>query len=501
MKCRKCGAEIADNSIRCENCGIKVNMVCPECGKLVPFGEKKCIHCDFELIKICKNCNSSNLFSATECRKCGTSFVVKELEPIIIEDTIEETTEVDVDVNQESEIVGSFSSTSVSCPDLKNATIIPNIEPSIKNDTTVSSEVVEQQPKKEISSIEKAVKEIALDDVVNDEVVETEEKVEKIETIDEQVELEQEYVEDEVQPVDDIEYEEIDNKQDDFEEEPLLDENIEIEPIEEIENVRNDFEINQENQIQEDAVNNIVHLVKTSIAKHVIAINGPEGSGKTAVLKQVERNLVDDGYLFLFGSCTPLLQITSFGFFQDAFLRLMGFPPFTKSIEAFVKGFKESDFASHFSFLSPQEINSFLNIFYPSEEDKFENILNNKEKMFELLEKVIKSFSLNQNLVLAIDNFDLLDGASYDFIVYLLNKGYFTNRLKLVVTYQEDKAIQTYFNTVNCEEEIFEMVTLQPLSDEEIFKAVKASLNIDIQEILPEDYLKSLLKKTHVIRF
>ena len=502
MKCRKCGAEIADNSIRCEHCGIKVNMVCPSCNKLVPFGQKNCIHCGFELIIICKNCNSSNLFSATECRKCGNSLVIKE-EIITVEDPID----VEVDNNSEVELVGAFSSTSVSCPDLKNATINMNIEPAIKKDTTVPvQESVEEENVEEVL-IENIDDEIVTENVTSVEAIEQEvvvqekplvESIEQIEAIeDENIETQQEYIDDSV------EYEEFENKQEEVEETSLLDQDIEIEPIEEIENVKNDIEINLENQIQEDAVNNIVHLVKTSISKHVIAINGPEGSGKTAVLKQVEQNIVNDGYLFLYGSCTPLLQITSFGFFQDAFLRLMGFPPFTKSIEAFVKGFKESDFAAHFSFLSPQEINSFLNIFYPSEEDKFENILNNKERMFELLEKVIKSFSLNQNLVLAIDNFDLLDGASYDFIVYLLNKGYFTNRLKLVVTYQEDKAIQTYFNTVNCEEEIFEMVTLQPLSEDEMCKAVKASLNIDVQEILPEDYLKHLLKKSqgNALRF
>ena len=49
-------------------------------------------------------------------------------------------------------------------------------------------------------------------------------------------------------------------------------------------------------------------------------------------------------------------------------------------------------------------------------------------EMFNILEKVVKSFSINNNLVITIDNFDLLDGASYDFLVYMLEKDYFTNK-------------------------------------------------------------------------
>ena len=484
MKCRKCGTEILDNSLRCKNCGIKVNMVCPGCNKLVPFGSKKCPHCDFELIKICSNCKASNVYSADVCRKCGQSFTVEpkeDIEKIILEEDFENPTE-ELEQYNDIELVGSFSSTEVSCPELKNAKIESDIEKNAKkelretipiqeDDDSLTMAYAVKEKNEDKTQIEKAVKEIPLDDVVNYEG----EKIAAVESLDKVVQVER-------------------NAEQDL---LLLDKTIQIEPIEEVENGKSDINVSDESQIQEVALNNVLHLVKTSISKHVIAINGPEGSGKTALLKKAEQSLFEEGYLFLYGSCTPLLQITTFGFFQDAFLRLMGFPPFTKSVDAFVKGFKNSELAAHFSFLSDQEIDSFLNIFYPYNEDKFENILNNKEKIFELLEKVLKSFSLNQNLVLAIDNFDLLDGASYDFIVYLLNKGYFTNRLKLLVAYQENKAIQTYFDTVNFEDEIFEMITLKELSDDEVLDSIKTSLNIDIKELFSEDYIKKLLKKVN----
>lgn len=78
MICRKCGAILPDNAIRCSNCGIKVNMVCPECKTLNPFGTKHCKKCGFELIKTCPECNCSNIYSASECRKCKTPFLKKE---------------------------------------------------------------------------------------------------------------------------------------------------------------------------------------------------------------------------------------------------------------------------------------------------------------------------------------------------------------------------------------------------------------------------------------
>ena len=78
MICRKCGASLPDNAIRCSQCGIKVNMVCPECKTLNQFGTKFCNNCGFELIKICPECGSANVYSALECRKCHVSFIREE---------------------------------------------------------------------------------------------------------------------------------------------------------------------------------------------------------------------------------------------------------------------------------------------------------------------------------------------------------------------------------------------------------------------------------------
>ena len=457
MKCRKCGSEIPDESIRCANCGIKVNMYCPDCKTLNPFGSKVCKSCGLELIKTCPECGANNLYSAKECRKCNHSFVDIEIEEKIV-----------APESKEFDVVRSFSST--------EQAFIPVYENEKKSEETENNE------KEEFVNI------FNVEEEENEE-----EKVEEIIQY-----IEEDVKEPEKQQIEQKEHTELDESVDVLPLDEVVDDNVQ-ESIEQ-ENIEEDTQEDEENfdfEVQPEVVKKVANVIKTSITKQVIALQGMEGCGKTAVLKQVNKYLSSKGYLFLYGSCTPLVQITSFGFFQDAFLRIMGFPPYTKSTESFIKDFKKSSFYNLFSFLDGNELTQFLNIFYPSQKDNFENIMENKQQMFSILEKVIKSFSLNNNLVITIDNFELLDGASYDFIVHMLEKCYFNNRLKLLVAYQEDKSIQTYFDVSKADDRIFEMIKVNKLSSDEMLDVVKKSLNIDIQEIMDKEYLDELLEKSN----
>ena len=75
MICRRCGAEIPDNSMRCKKCGLKVNMYCPACHTLNLFGEKHCVNCGTELLLSCSVCGSTNIYYASECRKCHSPLI------------------------------------------------------------------------------------------------------------------------------------------------------------------------------------------------------------------------------------------------------------------------------------------------------------------------------------------------------------------------------------------------------------------------------------------
>ena len=464
MKCRKCGALIADNSIRCSNCGIRVSMRCPKCRSMNTFGTKKCTSCGFELLKKCPECGASNIYSADECRKCHSSFIVEE------EHINEEQEPI-----MEQEIVRSFSSS--------QAVIIPSSDMELQH--IVAPEPVFENNSNEMQIIEPVHKFFNVEEEVSSSDEKVENSSENVEAIQENQTSDDIEVDIDIEPLSDIEdIFEVKDNSDAAQQKAEEKQAVEVENFAKVE-------------IQPEITKKVMNVIRSSIMKHIIALQGPEGCGKTAVLKQVSKEMTGNGYVFLYGSCTPLVQITSFGFFQDAFLRIMGFPPFTKSTESFIKEFRKSTFSSMFSSLDGAELSLFLNIFYPSQKDSFENIMKNKQVMFSILEKVIKSFSLNNNLVITIDNFELLDGASYDFIVHMMQKGYFNNRLKLLVAYQEDKSIQSYFDISKLDDRMFEMLKINKLSDDELVDTIKNTLNIDVQELLEKEHLEEIFQKSN----
>ena len=472
MICRRCGAELPDNAIRCSNCGIKVNMYCPECKTINAFGTQICKNCGFELLKHCPVCGSFNIYSATVCRKCKSPL-----------EKYQSQLKEDIKELGDFEVVSSFSS--------PHPTYIKSEFDATMGDFVEESKSAEDElPLVESLTVEKNdydVEKIFNIDIENNEQAEnTEIKASNDETESSTVSEKDEEVN-------------------------ILDENIEVEQLTEeidasvVESISDENaqekdkeEVSEDNSIdiQKEAVLKIINFIKNSLVKNVIAVNGVEGSGKSAVLKQVADSLSTKGFLSLYGSCTPLVQITSFGFFQDAFLRIMGFPPYTNSTESFIKDFRKSNFSKVFSFLEGDELTSFLNIFYPSQKDSFENILTNKQKMFSILEKVIKSFLVNNNLIISIDNFELLDGASYDFILHLMRKGFFNNRLKLLVAYQENKSIQSYFDMTDIDENMFETVLIKKFSKDDLVSAVSKSTFIKIDEIFDEEHLDKLVQKS-----
>ncbi len=477
MKCRKCGASLPDNAIRCSNCGIKVNMYCPECKTLNPFGTKFCTNCGHVLIKFCPNCHSSNIYSAKECRKCKTPFPdseIKVVNPIssIISEQTENADIVNPIYQQEETNTNNFA------VEYEDSEPVFNIDS--QDETNTQDKSVDYT-----ENIEDGQEIAQVDDlkyISEEELSETDfiEPVENTDTADYS-----ENIEDETSDFEKTNDIDVNEKEED---EIISDDNIQD----------NDIAIKiKKNQaeIQKEAVNKAIQTITKSLEKHIIAINGPEGCGKTAVIKQVSQKLDSENYITLYGNCTPLSQITSFGFFQDAFLRIMGFPPYINSYEAFIKDFKKSDYVNAFKFLNQEELNLFLNVLYPSVQDKFENILDNRNILFSVMEKVIKSFLVSSNVIIAIDNFELLDGASYDFIMHLLNQKFFNNRLKLLIAYQEDKSIQSYFEITQESYDLFETIKTEKFNDNELIEAVNASLDLNIEEVIPENYLSEILAK------
>ncbi len=475
MKCHKCGAFLPDNSIRCSNCGIKVNMYCPECKTLNPFGTKFCTNCGHVLIKICPNCHSANIYSAKECRKCKTPFTDSEIKVV-------------------NPISASISN------QVDNENIVNPIfqeEKPVTNNYSIEYE--ETEPVFNIDSGNELQTENKADELLEN--IKNEQDFIPVDDSNDKVQDKTDYIEQSIE-ISEPDYSERINDEISYSTESgsiNVNEDEETELISDDKIQDNSQYYNQyqkkQVEIQKEAVNKVIQIITKSLEKHIIAINGPEGCGKTAVIKQVSQKLDSENYITLYGNCTPLSQITSFGFFQDAFLRIMGFPPYINSYEAFIKDFKKSDYVNEFKFLNQDELNLFLNVLYPSVQDKFENILNNRNILFSVIEKVIKSFLVSSNVIIAIDNFELLDGASYDFIMHLFKQNFFNNRLKLLIAYQEDKSIQSYFEITQDSYDLFETIMLGKFNNEELIKTVNASLDLNIEEVIPQDYLLEILTK------
>ena len=78
----------------------------------------------------------------------------------------------------------------------------------------------------------------------------------------------------------------------------------------------------------------------------------------------------------------------------------------------------------------------------------------------------------------------------------MMEKGFFNNRLKLMVAYQENKSIQSYFDVSSLDENAFETIVLKKFSKEEIIRAVSKSTYIEVQEIFEPNYLDTLVQKS-----
>ncbi len=534
MKCHKCGYENNNKTIRCANCGTRIAMLCPDCNTLNEFGNKNCKTCNFELLKRCSVCNTLNIYSATNCRKCNSSFqlqdeniqnIIFEAKPVETstkeETEIEQLNEPELEINDLSEenisseqtVADEFLQEINSEDETSDDDLIieeNNIEETDEAGLSDFSEIEEFDENFDTDNniqtkdiiYEKNNKNVGISEQKEEQIIQNIQQIKETLNSLPQSELEQ-FKPKNISKDDDVSVEE---KSDSIFPEINISQNAKINQghiiSEELRHIIQEAsnkseEENETRQSQRAIIENVSLTIKSSVSKNVLAINGPEGCGKTTIINQVGQILKKNDYMFLYGSCTPLIQITSFGFFQDAFLRMLGFPPYTKSVEAFIKDFKKSSLFFLFNFLTPIELKEFFNLLYPNVTDTFDKIYANKQAMFSILEKIIKAFSLNHNLVIAIDNFELLDGASYEFIAEMLEKGYFNDRIKLLVSYKENKLIQSYFDVSKVNVNAFKMYKIEKLGSSELIKSLSDSYYYNFENIITTEYLYSVIRNAN----
>ena len=180
----------------------------------------------------------------------------------------------------------------------------------------------------------------------------------------------------------------------------------------------------------ERASNNLVaqqtaktFLVKgiLSTDKKIISLSGPKGTGKSLVLSHVINDLKDKNYVWFFGNCTPITQLTPAGLLQDIILNLFNLPNFCISNTKFRKDASKY-FQNEFPYLAPQEVNDLLNFLYPERNGTFETLLAAKNKYFDLLNKIFDKIIQYSKFVFVVNNFENIDGFSYEFLNNYIKK-------------------------------------------------------------------------------
>lgn len=250
-----------------------------------------------------------------------------------------------------------------------------------------------------------------------------------------------------------------------------------VEKMEEVEDKIEQFEPPQGFKDQLEAKNSIIEAIK-SPHKFIIALSAPEGYGKSLILRYMlsDFQYKNSGYVWLWGECSALTQVSTFGLIQDMFLNYLGLSGFCVDVQNFSKKNK-SLFQNIFSKMNAAEISDFINFLYPHETAKFEDILFNKEKTFEMLEKALWSISQNKKMNIVIDDFDLVDGASYEFLSSIVSKGFLNEDLKIIFTQKDKKIAQGYFYSESLTDGFYENIFLGKIDKEQMNNLIKTILN------------------------
>lgn len=198
------------------------------------------------------------------------------------------------------------------------------------------------------------------------------------------------------------------------------------------------------NLISQESAKNVLIKGILSRDKKIMSLSGEKGIGKTIVLKSVMQALMDKHYSWLYGKCTPITQLTSGGLIQDILLNLFNLPNICINNMQFKKEASKF-FRTEFPDLTNNEVFDLLNFLYPHSAGEFEDIIYNKNKTFHWLYKIFDKIEQNNNFVLVIDNFDFIDGFSYEFISKLIKRPNIWFNLKFVLIYNESKPAKGYF--------------------------------------------------------
>ena len=196
--------------------------------------------------------------------------------------------------------------------------------------------------------------------------------------------------------------------------------------------------------------------------KKIISLSGIRGVGKSHILSQVIQKMQDKQYVWFYGKCTPITQLTPGGLIQDIIFNLYNLPNFCINSPKFKKDAAKL-FRTKFPYLEDSEIYDFLNFLYPSNFGTFEEIPARKKITYNILNKIFDNIILYSKFIIVADNFDDVDGLSYEFLNSYIKKNSVYNDLKLLLIYSGQKPSKGYFNIDSKSKDIYYDMRVIPL--------------------------------------
>lgn len=515
MNCPKCKKEIDPKDSICPNCKVRLSINCPRCSNPTRLGNSSCKKCGFVFVKFCEKCNCANYVNAKQCRKCFHEFhdytqaqQAQEQAPQPQMPKKEEVAEKQAVNNKKSEKLILFIDF-LSLENIFNKykdeefkqKVILNIKTSIKISFNANCEFVE--PRFAVFKVNYTKKFGLLSKIQN-----FAEEFEKFNNILNQTlgsDITYKYAiltENEKAEVGKIEQLNFGGEKDIIVSNgayELLSEELSLIKIS-----PNSYKmvfleqkpvfLQNELMQEETALELIVDTLNDEQSEiDAISINAPRGSGKTHLLNLLRSKFEESEKIILLGQCTPLTQISPIGLFQDIFLTLFNLSFAPSKYEKRIKELKNilNKGLTNSPDINAECIETIINLVYPLKEDYYENILINKQHTFENLKNILEVLKADNKLVLVIDDFDLIDETSFEFLKYLIENNYFKNGTKLILAYRNQNAIGMYINSEKINKNTCLNISLASKDNQNIRNYIK--MQFGQKEILPDKIMNQIL--------
>lgn len=481
MICPKCKTEVSSQDVVCPGCGLRLKFKCPRCGNYTRIGSSSCSVCGFTFVKFCPKCGSANYASSPECRKCSFVFnsetQKKENNEIKPKQNIEKPkdkiqkpkekeplnrkkeTESKEQKQQKLVVFVDFINLEQLFEKYKDEEfrqkVVLNIKTSVKLGFNVPCEFI--NPHTVVFKIPHTKNFKFLDKVrlFSDEF----EKFNNIlsETLGVGINYKYAVLKEEEH----LEARSPKQLESGIEKDIITSEGaysilsseiplIKISPISYKMVFLDQKPVFSQSECQRDdvALEMVLDAINDSSSEiKAISINAPRGCGKTNLLEKMYKRLEVGAHIVLKGHCCALTQVTPMGLIQDICLSLFDLSFAPSRYEKRVQELKDVLGRNLSGHLPQEKIDTLINIVYPLKEAYYEHILENKKRTFQDLKDILVYLKSKNKLTVVIDDFDLIDETSFDFVKYLIECDYFKTGAKLVLTYRNQHAIQMYINS------------------------------------------------------